>query len=105
RIRALLQFVSGAPWPDMLQKADHFPAREVRALLFFLSFLLTTTCIVSGAETANKTRKDGKKETAEQFFKDEKIRVFQFEILEAGVASLRRSPRTNVTGTLREGTH
>ena len=89
----------------MLQKADHFPARQARVFHFFLTFLLCTALVPSGAGQTGKTKKEGKKETAEEFFKDQKVRTFQFEIPDIGIASLRRSPRTNVTGTLREGTH
>jgi len=58
---------------------------------------------VSGAEVPSKPTTGQKKEASQEFFSDPKVRVFQFEISEAGLASLRRSPHTYVSGTVREG--
>src|SRR4051812_48395460 len=89
----------------MIERAERLTARPAHGLLLVLTFALWAACPLSAAEKSAKTKKVGKKETAEQFFTDPKVRTFQFEVAEAGLASLRRSPRTNVLGTLREGDH
>src|SRR4051812_34204824 len=89
----------------MNRKVDGFMPWEARILFLVLALACCAICPASGAEKAPKASKGTKKETADQFFSDQKIRVFQFEVPEAGLASLRRSPRTNVTGTVREGNH
>ncbi len=43
------------------------------------------------------------KGASHEFFNDPKVRVFQFEIPQGGLASLRRTPRNYVRGTVREG--
>ena len=51
---------------------------------------------ISGAEL-------GKKETGQAFFDDPTARSFQFELSSEAMATLRRSPRTYVRGTMRDG--
>jgi spore coat protein H len=46
-----------------------------------------------------------KKAPGEKFFTEPEIRTFNFEITDAALNQLRRSPRLYVTGTVREGNH
>jgi len=55
------------------------------------------------AEAVVNTTGGGKKEASQEFFNDRKVRLFQFEISQPGLASLRRMPRNYVGGTVREG--
>ena len=55
------------------------------------------------AEAVANATGGGKKEASQEFFNDPKVRVFQFEISQQGLASLRRMPRNYVSGTVREG--
>jgi hypothetical protein len=55
------------------------------------------------AEVVTNATGGGKKAASQGFFNDPKVRVFQFEISETGVAALRRAPRAYVSGTVREG--
>ena len=55
------------------------------------------------AEAAAHTNAGEKKEASREFFNDHKVRVFQFEISQPGLASLWRDPRSYVSGTVREG--
>jgi hypothetical protein len=91
--------------PCFNSQSVHHALSMLRHACFILVvglFACATACPLSGAE---KAKKASKKETANEFFSEQKIRVFQFEVPEAGLASLRRSPRTNVVGTVREGNH
>ena len=75
---------------------------SVRLFLTVLAWAGLVACRAFAAETP-ASPKAGEK--AEHFFNDATVRVFQMEISEAGLASLRRAPRTYVSGTLREGSH
>jgi hypothetical protein len=55
------------------------------------------------AEVTVNSTGDGRKESSQEFFNDSKVRLFQFDIPQAGLVSLRRQPRTYVRGTMREG--
>src|SRR5688500_10444657 len=45
----------------------------------------------------------GNREASWEFFNDSKVRVFEFEIPQAGLMSLQRSQRAYVKATVREG--
>jgi spore coat protein H len=63
---------------------------------------LALLMILAGATVAA----DGpKKAPGEKFFNESEIRTFDFEISDAALIQLRRTPRSYVTGTVREGTH
>src|SRR5437868_14482249 len=79
--------------------------QRAHGLLFLLTLLVCAGQPLPAAEKPGKVKKAARKETADQFFSEQKIRTFQFEISEPDIASLRRSPRTNVKATVREGAH
>jgi hypothetical protein len=55
------------------------------------------------AEAVAGAAAGGKREARRDFFNDPKVRVFDFEISDSGLAALRRQPRNYVAGTMREG--
>jgi spore coat protein H len=59
----------------------------------------------SAAELSSPSPGNKKKDASQDFFSDPKVRIFQIEIPEEGLAALRRAPRTYVHGTVREGSH
>jgi hypothetical protein len=75
----------------------HNSAERMRIL--FLAFVLALITVMAGA--AERTKKD----PGEKFFTEPEIRTFNFEVSEAALNQLRRSPRSYVTGTVREGQH
>jgi hypothetical protein len=91
----------------MKPKADGFLGTGVRALQMILALSSVVVGLWSedcrAAEAVANTTHRGKKETIQEFFNDPTVRVFQFEISPAGLASLRRMPRNYVSGTVREG--
>ena len=82
---------------------------KARVLSLMTALVLTgvADCRWSGnslaADAAANPPAGGKQDASQRFFDDPKVRVFQFEIQDAGLASLRRDPRTYVHGTVREG--
>jgi spore coat protein CotH len=70
------------------------------ALLSAASFFLFSTAdrMAPGAEP-----KTAKRDASKEFFNDPKVRVFQFEIPQSGLAALGRMSRNYVKGTVREG--
>ncbi len=56
-----------------------------------------------GADVPSQPKAGTTRDASQEFFTDPKVRVFQFEISDANLAMLRRSPRSYVTGTMREG--
>ena len=91
----------------MKPKADGFLEAGERGFLVMLVLAGVALGHWSGecraAEAVANTTGGGKKEASQEFFNDPKVRVFQFEIPAAGLASLRRMPRNYVGGTVREG--
>ena len=75
----------------------HNCAERTSALLIAIMAALITV----SAGAAEKT----KKEPGEKFFREPEIRTFNFEISKAALNQPRRSPRSYVTGTVREGQH
>lgn len=73
-------------------RAGTFPALA-SAACFLLGFCVFQ---ISGADV-------GKPETSQVFFSDPTVRSFHFEIFPEQLSMLRRSPRTYVRGTMREG--
>jgi spore coat protein H len=69
---------------------------EARIRALFLAFVMALS-----AGAAEKT----KKAPGEKFFVEPEIRTFSFEVSEAGLNQLRRSSRSYITGTVREGQH
>jgi spore coat protein H len=67
-----------------------------------LSLILTGAGNLRAADVPHK-RTVSKKELSKDFFSDPKVRTFQIQIPEEGMASLRRYSRTNVHATVREG--
>ena len=57
----------------------------------------------SPADQAGRPARRGKSGRADDFFADRTVRHFEVEIAESALAALRRSPRTYVSGTVREG--
>ncbi|HEY2951901.1 MAG TPA: CotH kinase family protein [Verrucomicrobiae bacterium] len=86
----------------MKPKADGFVVAKARLVLAALTLAVVASGPLSGAATSVKFTTN-KKVAAREFFAETEVRVFQIEISEAGLASLRRSPRTYVSGTVREG--
>ncbi len=74
----------------------NFTTGMLRVLL--LAFVMTLTSVARGADAA-------KKPPGDKFFNEPEIRTFHFEISEAASNQLRRSPRSYVIGTVREGQH
>jgi len=72
---------------------------ETLACAFLLCLACVPICPV--AEESAKS----KKAPGEKFFNETTIRIFNFEISEASLNQLRRSPRSYVVGTVREGEH
>ncbi len=66
--------------------------------VLLLAFLLTLTGMARAADAA-------KKPPGDKFFNEPAIRTFNFEISAAASNQLRRSPRSYVIGTVREGQH
>jgi spore coat protein H len=75
----------------------HSSAGWIRAL--FLALVPALIAVSAGA--AEKT----KKAPGDKFFTEPEIRTFHFEVSEAALNQLRRSPRSYITGTVREGQH
>jgi spore coat protein H len=73
-----------------------FVAGSLRVFLF--TFAMTLDSDAWAAEAAKKSPGD-------KFFNEPEIRTFNFEISEAASNQLRRSPRSYVTGSVREGQH
>jgi hypothetical protein len=69
----------------------------------FLSLLVFSTIADSPAVVAAEAATSATKEA--DFFTDPRVRLFQIEIAEEGLASLRRAPRAYVSATVREGNH
>jgi spore coat protein H len=82
----------------MKPRAAIFRCLSVDACVIFL------VCSVAISKAAVESPNAApKKEPGSEFFNDPKIRVFHFQVSEAGLMSLRRSQRTYVKGTVREG--
>ena len=86
-----------------MNSGAHFPCRSRQALA--ITVLLVWVAFHSpGADTQSASRKKTKPDASDAFFNDPAVRTFEFEIQPASLAALRRSPRTYVPGTVREGT-
>jgi len=79
-----------------MQSAVLSAAWQRTALVLALVSCITGQCF---AATYSRTAK----EPGAEFFSEQAIRTFHFEISEAGLNQLRRSPRSYVSGTVREG--
>jgi len=87
----------------MKPKVNRRTGTEIRILLVMLSWASVAMSGVFGADLPGRTSARQTNAPGAAFFNDPTIRTFQIEIPEAGLASLRRSPRTSVRATLREG--
>lgn len=83
-----------------MKKTDYVVVPLIRLWMLVMVLALAASP-ASGAE--KKPKPDGKKRLSKNFFADPKVRTFQIDIPEAGLASLLRYPRTNVQVTVREG--
>jgi hypothetical protein len=96
------------PPDEMKTKADNF-WRTARCVLQTLLALGVAEGFGPGnsraAETATISKTAAGKESSKAFFEDPRVRVFEFEISNAGLTALRREPRSYVKGTVREGNH
>jgi len=68
-------------------------------LVVVLIAALGVSVVMAASSSSTKT------DASWEFFNDPKVRVFHFEVAEAGLASLRRSEGSYVRGTMREGNH
>lgn len=72
-----------------------------RLLPLLLGAVILGDCPVAAAAAVQP----GKKPPGDKFFTEPEIRTFHFQISEASIALLRRSPRAYVMATVREGEH
>jgi hypothetical protein len=74
----------------------NFTTGTLRVLL--LAFVMTFATVARSADGARKP-------PGEKFFHEPEIRTFNFEVPDAALNQLRRSPRSYIIGTVREGQH
>jgi hypothetical protein len=90
----------------MKSRADSLLVEGPTALrLFLLTMATAAQCAgpCHGADIAVPSNASGRTDPSQEFFNDPKVRTFHIQIQDDGLASLRRSPRTYVSGTVREG--
>jgi hypothetical protein len=88
---------------QMKPKATRFTVVDAGLFLKLFALAAVAVCCVSRGENSPSPTTGRKPEAGHEFFNDPKVRVFQIEVSEAGLTSLRRSPRSYVSGTVREG--
>jgi hypothetical protein len=67
--------------------------------------VVSAVLMIALAAGSGRAAADEKKPPGDKFFSETTIRTFHFEIAETALNQLRRSPRSYVTGTVREGQH
>src|SRR5262245_17807976 len=90
----------------MKPKADDFRATTPHALAWLLALGIAVGCGSGDARAAEFTptpKASAARDASQEFFKDPKVRIFQFEIPDTALAALRRAPRNYAKGTMREG--
>ncbi|HYV26563.1 MAG TPA: CotH kinase family protein [Candidatus Eisenbacteria bacterium] len=75
------------------------------AALCLCTFLAAAPALAASTKPAGGNKKEKEKDSAGEFFANPIVQTFQIEISEASLKSLAGSPRTDVSGTLRVGTH